>query len=68
MSVIRIQITAEQFAAFLKVQKRGTYNMHSPQARMATGLEFDEYATIIKHYDGLTQRFTKIYKEIMKGE
>jgi len=50
-------ITLEQFNAFRAVQFGGSFNMMSPQARLASGLSKDIYMTIIQNYDELQEKY-----------
>ena len=52
-----ITITEEQWEAYRDVQDSGLYNMFSPDARAATGLDKSTFLTIIKHYSELKQKF-----------
>ena len=45
------QVTKEQFQAYKKVQTSGNYNMFTPDAIMATGLDKTTYFEIIDKYD-----------------
>ena len=50
------QFTQKQlsdFQAYLKVQKRGKYNMFDPRAVGATGLTKDEYGFVMDNYGEL---------------
>ena len=48
------QVTKEQFQAYKKVQTSGNYNMFTPDAIMATGLDKTTYFEIIDKYDRLS--------------
>jgi len=52
-----LDITESQFNRFLKVQKSGKYNMLSPQARGAAGLDKITFLTIVTNYDLLAEKF-----------
>jgi hypothetical protein len=51
------KITQSQWEAYRIVQDMGDYNMFSPDARAATGLDKSTFLTIIKHYSELKQKF-----------
>lgn len=50
-------ITAEDFRSYLVVQASGIYNMFSQEAIDLTGLDKDDYLTIIKNYSSLTEKY-----------
>ena len=52
-----MEITKEQFSKYKRVQNSGAYNMITPEAVMATGLDKDTYFTIIDQYDRLSEKF-----------
>lgn len=52
-------ITLEQFNAFRAVQTGGSFNMMSPQARIATGLPKDIYFEILQNYEALEAKYGK---------
>ena len=47
------------FAAYLKVQQRGAFNMLSPQAQAAAGLPRDRYLFVIENYNALKEAAAK---------
>ena len=51
------KITQSQWEAYRIVKDMGDYNMFSPDARAATGLDKSTFLTIIKHYSELKQKF-----------
>ena len=55
--VISIAVTKEDFEDYLEVQKSGMYNMMSPDAIMATGLDKETYMSILSDYSELKERF-----------
>ena len=55
--VIRMAITREDFEDYLEVQKSGMYNMLSPDAIMASGLDKNVYMEIISNYSELKEKF-----------
>ena len=56
---VKVTITREQFARYLKVQQGGRYNMFSPQARAACGLSREEFFAIAEKYEELEQQFSE---------
>ena len=54
---VKVTITREQFARYVKVQQGGRYNMFSPQARTACRLGRDEFFAIMSKYEELRQQF-----------
>ena len=55
--VISMAVTKEDFEDYLEVQKSGMYNMMSPDAIMATGLDKETYMSILSDYSELKERF-----------
>ena len=53
----KIEISKEQFQAYKKVQISGNYNMFSPDAILATGLDKESYFEIIDKYDKYSEQF-----------
>lgn len=43
----------KNFRAYVKVQRSNRYNMITPQARRATGLERDDYVFVMENYEAL---------------
>ena len=52
-----MEITKEQFEAYVSVQETGMFNMFDPRAREAAGLGKAEYMSIIKNYDKLEDKY-----------
>ena len=52
-----MEITKEQFEAYVTIQTSGAFNMFDPRARAATGLDKGTYLTIIKKYDELEDKY-----------
>ena len=52
-----MDITKEDFEDYLKVQSSGLYNMLSPDAIMASGLDRNVYMEIISNYSELKEKF-----------
>ena len=52
-----MEINKEMFDAYKKVQNSGVYNMFTPDAVLATGLDKETYFTIIKNYDELSEKY-----------
>ena len=50
-------ITQAQWAAYRIVQNMGLYNMMSPDAVRASGLDIDTYRAIQSDYDKLYDKF-----------
>lgn len=51
------QVTKKQFQAYKRVQNSGHYNMFTPDAIMATGLDKATYFEIIDKYDKYSEQF-----------
>ena len=51
------EITKKQWKAYREVQDAGMFNMMSPQAVRASGLDKDTYFEIVEHYDELFDEF-----------
>tara|TARA_Y100001938_G_scaffold11802_1_gene14659 strand:+ start:1188 stop:1361 length:174 start_codon:yes stop_codon:yes gene_type:complete len=51
------QVTKEQFKAYKKVQNSGRYNMFTPDAMLATGLDKTTYFEIIDKYSKYKEQF-----------
>ena len=56
--------TKEQFAAYVRVQRLGLWNMFDPQAVEARGLDKATYIAVMKNYSQLE----KLYPEVVKEE
>ena len=52
-----MDITKEDFEDYLEVQSSGLYNMLSPDAIMASGLDRNVYMEIISNYSELKEKF-----------
>ncbi len=53
----------EQFAAYVRVQYLGLWNMFTPEARQATGLSKDTYISVMEHYSELAEKYQEVIKE-----
>ena len=54
---VNVNVTKEQFQAYLEVQQGGEYNMFDPRARQASGLDKDTFMSIIKNYGELAELY-----------
>ena len=52
-----MEVTKEQFQAFVTIQTSGAYSMFDPRARAATGLSKDKFFKIIEEYDELEDKY-----------
>jgi|TARA_R100000479_G_scaffold173941_1_gene121076 hypothetical protein len=52
-----MKATKEQFKSYTRVQTSGVYNMFSPDAILATGLDKETYFDIIENYDEYTEKY-----------
>ena len=52
-----MEISKEMFEAYKRVQNSGVYNMFTPDAVLATGLDKETYFAIIKDYDALSEKY-----------
>ena len=52
-----MEITKEQFKQYRAVQKGGMYNMFDPNARACTDLTKNEWISIIKNYNELSDKY-----------
>jgi len=52
-----MEVTKEQFKAYVTIQTSGAYNMFDPRARAATGLDKGTYLTIMKDYNELEDKY-----------
>jgi len=50
-------VTKEDFGDYLEVQQSGMYNMMSPDAIMASGLDRNVYMEILSNYSELKEKF-----------
>ena len=50
-------VTKQQFASYRRVQDSGMYNMLTPNAVIASGLDKDTYFDIVKTYDTYYEKF-----------
>ena len=55
-----MKASKEQFKSYTRVQSSGVYNMFSPDAILATGLDKETYFDIIEHYAE--------YKDLYEGD
>ena len=55
--VISMAVSREDFEDYLEVQQSGMYNMLSPDAIMASGLDRNVYMEIISNYSELKEKF-----------
>ena len=53
----KLAVSKEDFKDYLEVQKSGMYNMMSPDAIMASGLDRNVYMEIISNYSELKEKF-----------
>jgi hypothetical protein len=51
------KITKAQWEAYKIIQNKGWYNMSSPEAVRASGLDIDTYRAIQSDYDKLYDKF-----------
>lgn len=63
-----MEITMQQFEAYLKVQSEGKWNMLEPTARYDAGLSEEVYDYIINHYDELVGKYEDLYNHYMGGK
>ena len=54
---MEINVTEEQFKQYRKVQDSGQFNMLSPNAVEASGLDDDTYFEIIEHFSELYDKY-----------
>ena len=50
-----VDITKEKFDEYVTVQKSGMFNMFAPRAREMTTLSKDEWVTIMREYEKLSE-------------
>ena len=50
-----VDITKEKFDEYVTVQKSGMFNMFDPRAREMTTLSKDEWVTIMREYEKLSE-------------
>ena len=53
----KMAVSKEDFKDYLEVQKSGMYNMMSPDAIMASGLDRNVYMEILSNYSELKEKF-----------
>lgn len=58
--------TKEQFAAYVQIQFLGLWNMFSPQAIEATGLDKKTYISVMEHYTELSEKYPEVIEENKK--
>ena len=56
-------ITKSDWEAYITVQDSGLYNMLSPDAIRASGLDKDTYFAIVSDYDKLYEKFEEVDDE-----
>ena len=59
--------TKEQFAAYVRVQYSGRWNMFSQEAIEATGLDKETYLRILRSYEALALKYPEVIKEAKNG-
>lgn len=52
-----MKITKNEFNAYEGVRVYGKWNMFSPEARLASGLDKDTYISIMQNYSDLNHKF-----------
>ena len=52
-----MEISKEQFQQYRDVQDGGMFNMFDPNARACTDLTKNEWVSIIKNYDELSDKY-----------
>tara|TARA_B100000123_G_C25706012_1_gene417620 strand:- start:362 stop:532 length:171 start_codon:yes stop_codon:yes gene_type:complete len=52
-----MEITKEMFNSYKRVQNSGVYNMFTPDAVLATGLDKETYFKIIENYEELSEKY-----------
>ena len=52
-----MKASKKQFKSYTRVQSSGVYNMFSPDAILATGLDKETYFDIIKHYAEYREKY-----------
>ena len=55
--------TKEEFAAYVRVQYSGLWNMFSQEAIEATGLDKETYLRILRNYNALALKYPEVIKE-----
>ena len=50
-------ITKKQFASYRRVQNSGMFNMYTPDAVIASGLDKDTYFDIVKNFSTYKDKF-----------
>lgn len=59
--------TKEEFAAYVRVQYSGLWNMFSQEAIEATGLDKETYLRILRSYEALALKYPEVIKEAKNG-
>ena len=54
---MKMKANKKQFKSYRRVQNSGVYNMFSPDAILATGLDKETYFDIIENYDDYTEKY-----------
>ena len=52
-----MKITENEFLAYEEVRRYGKWNMFSPEAKEATGLNREKYLAIIDNYNKLADKY-----------
>ncbi len=55
------KVTREEFRAFQRLQKDGSYNMIDPVVRMIAGLTKEKHLYILNHYGELEKEYGELY-------
>jgi len=61
-------ITFNQYSAYEEVRRYGNWNMFSPDAVEASGLNKDIYLSIITHYDKLHEKYNSEFIKTFESE
>ena len=56
----------QNFEQYLRVQRSGRWNMFSPQAIAASGLDRDEYLLVMTNYNLMWEKFQELNPEATK--
>ena len=54
---MKMKITKNEFLAYEGVRRYGKWNMFSPEAKEATGLNREKYLAIIDNYNKLADKY-----------
>ena len=55
--------TKEQFAAYVRIQFLGLWNMFSQESQEASGLDKATYIAVMKNYSQLAKLYPEVLKE-----